>query len=173
MQQAERMLGLLHRQSDLIRELRNLGNRTWNPLHHPEYLLLEIEGNIRIRDIQIQIADRMIHPPGNQNAVMQLNMGEGKSSVIIPLVAASLASGETFTRVIAEKPQLKQMHEMLSSKLGGLINRQIHHLPFNRFHQGRQGGSPSHQKDLPRMHCRRWYLAGTTRASALISFDGS
>jgi hypothetical protein len=32
-----------------------------------------------------------MHPEGNHNMVMQLNMGEGKSSTIVPIVAASLA----------------------------------------------------------------------------------
>ncbi|KAI7909537.1 hypothetical protein M9X92_011577 [Pyricularia oryzae] len=55
-------------------------------------LLMEIEGKITIRPIQMRIAAEMISPPGRQNSIMQLNMGEGKSSVIVPLVAASLAT---------------------------------------------------------------------------------
>lgn len=67
-----------------------------------------------------------------QNAVMQLNMGEGKSSVIVPIVTAALADGSRLVRVVVAKPQSRQMFQMLVSKLGGLLNRRLFHLPFSR-----------------------------------------
>ncbi|PBP15421.1 hypothetical protein BUE80_DR013843, partial [Diplocarpon rosae] len=72
------------------------------------------------------------HPSTNKNAVMQLNMGEGKSSVIVPIVAVALADGSTLVRVIVAKPQSKQMFHMLISKLGGLVDRRVYHMPFSR-----------------------------------------
>lgn len=63
---------------------------------------------------------------------MQLIMGEGKSSVIVPIVSAALADGLKLVRVIVAKPQSRQMFHMLMVTLGGLINRQIFHLPFSR-----------------------------------------
>jgi len=59
-------------------------------------------------------------------------MGEGKSSVIAPLVAAALADGSRLVRVVVTKPQFKQMAQMPISKLGGLVNRPIYYLPFSR-----------------------------------------
>lgn len=63
---------------------------------------------------------------------MQLNMGEGKSSVIVPIVAAALADGSRLVRVIVAKPQSKQMLQMLVSKLGGLLDRRVCHMLFSR-----------------------------------------
>ena len=63
---------------------------------------------------------------------MQLNMGEGKSSVIVPIVSAALADGKSLVRVIVAKPQAKQMFDMLVSKMGGLLDRRIVHMPFSR-----------------------------------------
>lgn len=63
---------------------------------------------------------------------MQLNMGEGKSSVIVPIVSAALADGSKLVRVIVAKPQSRQMFHMLMITLGGMINRPIFHLPFSR-----------------------------------------
>lgn len=63
---------------------------------------------------------------------MQLNMGEGKSSVIVPMVSSALANGSRLARVIVAKPQSRQMFHMLMVTLGGMINRQIFHLPFSR-----------------------------------------
>lgn len=63
---------------------------------------------------------------------MQLNMGEGKSSVIAPIVTLALADKCRLVRVVVGKPQSRQMFQMLLSKLGGLVNRRIFHLPFSR-----------------------------------------
>lgn len=72
------------------------------------------------------------NPPEFRNAMMQLNMGEGKSSVIVPMVSAALANGSRLVRVIVAKPQSRQMFHMLMLTLGGMVNRQIFHLPFSR-----------------------------------------
>ncbi|KAJ2973916.1 hypothetical protein NQ176_g6330 [Zarea fungicola] len=118
--------------SDLVKELSNAGHMNWDPLNSPETLLLEIESGILIRDVQEDIALQMRDPPDGKNAVMQLNMGEGKSSVIVPIVAAHLADGSRLVRVIVAKPQAKELFRTLVSKLGGLLNRRICHMPFNR-----------------------------------------
>jgi hypothetical protein len=78
-QRAERMyaLSLVNNKKELMKEVQNPGHRDWDPMEHPEWLLLEIESGILIRPIQAKIAYRMMAPdPG----VVQLNMGEGKSS---------------------------------------------------------------------------------------------
>ena len=59
-------------------------------------------------------------------------MGEGKSSVIVPIAAAALANGEQLVRVIIPKALTTQMFELLVARLGGLTNRPIYHLPFSR-----------------------------------------
>ncbi|KAI0836018.1 hypothetical protein F5Y06DRAFT_275036 [Hypoxylon sp. FL0890] len=129
---AERLLRATHNSHALISELRNPGHTNWKPRDQPESLLLEIESDIMIRPVQEQIAMRMRSPETGGNAVMQLNMGEGKSSVIVPIVAAALADGSRLVRVIVGKPQSKQMHQMLVSKLGGMLDRQVYHMPFSR-----------------------------------------
>jgi hypothetical protein len=74
----------------------------------------------------------MIAPLGNQNTIMQLCMGEGKTSVIVPIVAASLADGTKLVRVVVLKPLSGQMFQTLVQKLGGLVNRRIFFMPFSR-----------------------------------------
>lgn len=130
-QRAERLLGAIGNITSLTNELNNSGHMNWNPLDHPESLLLEIESDILIREVQEEIAAKM-RENTKGNAVMQLNMGEGKSSVIVPMVATSLADGSQLVRVIVGKAQSNQMYHMLISKLGGLLNRRIYHVPFSR-----------------------------------------
>ena len=74
----------------------------------------------------------IMSPRSGKNTVIQVNMGEGKSSVIIPIAAAALADGKRLVRVIVPKALTIQMFELLVARLGGLVNRPIYHLPFSR-----------------------------------------
>jgi hypothetical protein len=77
----DRMLRLLstRRVHHLLLEAQN--RRKWNPYEHPDWLLVEIDADLSIRPQQADMAEEMISPPDGCNSVMQLNMGEGKSSV--------------------------------------------------------------------------------------------
>ena len=92
----------------------------------------QIQGNFLIRRAQADTAMEIMSPLSGENTVMQVNMGEGKSSVIIPIAAAALADGKQLVRVIVPKALTVQMFELLVSRLGGLANRPIYHLPFSR-----------------------------------------
>lgn len=78
------------------------------------------------------MATSMIAPPNHQNSIMQLCMGEGKTSVIVPIVAAFLANKSKLVRVVVLKPLSGQMFQTLVQKLGGLVNRRIFFMPFTR-----------------------------------------
>ena len=92
----------------------------------------QIQGNFLIRRAQAETAMEIMSPRSGENTVMQINMGEGKSSVIIPIAAAALADGKQLVRVISPKALTVQMFELLVARLGGLTNRPIYHLPFSR-----------------------------------------
>ncbi|KAE9567422.1 hypothetical protein CGMCC3_g16438 [Colletotrichum fructicola] len=132
LQRAERMVASMDDPPALESELRNPGHANWKPLDYPDTLLLEIDDGIMVREVQESVAKSMRDPPSGKNTTMQLLMGEGKSSVILPIVAAALANGSRIVRAIVAKPQSKQMQQMLESQLGGLVNRPIFHLPFSR-----------------------------------------
>jgi hypothetical protein len=135
LQRAERLIRLAEgsQHVDLLREYQNTGHQNWNTSIHTQSLLMEIESGIMIREVQEQIASEMRQPSSSgTNAVMQLNMGEGKSTVIIPMVAAALANGSQLVRVVVAKPQSKQMAQMLLAKLGGLVKRRVYYMPFSR-----------------------------------------
>ena len=74
----------------------------------------------------------MISPSSNRSISLQLNMGEGKSSVIVPLVASTLADGSNLMRVVTHKPLSNQMFQLLVTRLSGLPNRPIFYIPFSR-----------------------------------------
>ncbi|KAH4108552.1 hypothetical protein HBI25_111470 [Parastagonospora nodorum] len=129
---AQRLVAVSNKPTELAEELSHIGHTNWDPREFPETLLLEVESGIMLREVQEIIARHMRAPVDGLNSVLQLNMGEGKSSTILPVVAAYLADMERLVRVIIGKPQSRQMFQTLVSKLGGLLNRRIYHMPFAR-----------------------------------------
>jgi Protein of unknown function (DUF3638)/Protein of unknown function (DUF3645) len=95
-------------------------------------LSLKVDGDFSVRPIQASVALEMISPSSGKNTVLQLNMGEGKSSVIVPMVAAVLANGHMLTRVVVLKSLSTQMFQLLVQRLSGLANRRIFYMPFSR-----------------------------------------
>ena len=132
LQRAERLLSCIEKTPELLAELQNPGHEGWDPMEHPDWVLLEVENNILIRPVQARVAEEMISPASGRNSIMQLNMGEGKSSVIVPIVAAALADGKRMVRVVVLKPLSSQMFHQLVRKLGGLLNRRVFHIPISR-----------------------------------------
>ena len=68
-------------ESSVIDEL--LTYRMWSVEDYPEWLVFEVENNLQIRPCQYELAHYLIDHPG---AISQLNMGEGKTRVIIPML---------------------------------------------------------------------------------------
>lgn len=133
-QRSERMV-VFHRKGNLrnlCKELVHQGRDNWQASEHPYWLLLEIENNITIRPVQAEVALEMMSPRSGANAVLQLNMGEGKSSVIVPMIAAALANGSRLIRVIVLKPLLRQTELVLTQRLGSLLDQRVCHIPFSR-----------------------------------------
>ncbi|KAK4204643.1 hypothetical protein QBC40DRAFT_345375 [Triangularia verruculosa] len=138
LQRAERLVkshGVADRRVDFLKEIRNVGyheSEDCDPLEWPEYVLLEVEQGILIRPVQHQIAANMRSPPEGKSCVMQLNMGEGKSSVIVPIVSTSLSDGSCLGRVVVAKAQAQQMSHTLVGAIGGLLGRRTFYLPICR-----------------------------------------
>ena len=132
LQRAKRLNACLSDPAELLGELANPGHVGWDPLDQPDWLLLELENDILIREEQAQIARHMISPSSGTNCIMQFNMGLGKSSVVLPMVAVKLADGLKLIRVVVLKSLSTQMFHLLQNKLGGMINRKIYYVPISR-----------------------------------------
>lgn len=113
-------------------ERSSLGHVNWNPSVYPDWLLLEIEANMQIREDQVTVALEMISPTSGANSVLQMNMGQGKTSVIMPMVACILADKNMLARLLVPKALLSQTAQILQSRLGGLLGREVTHVPFSR-----------------------------------------
>ncbi|UJR12234.1 hypothetical protein I4U23_016411 [Adineta vaga] len=129
-QQLERTLYFIYQNKyeDFKKEISNIPHSNWIPSEYISWLILELEMNIIIRDIQIKVAHHMMqtNDPNSKNLVMQMNMGEGKTSVILPMLAVNLSSiNSTLVRMIVLKSLLPTNYQSLRYKLGGLLNRRI------------------------------------------------
>ncbi|KAL8968995.1 MAG: hypothetical protein Q9197_004578 [Variospora fuerteventurae] len=133
-QRARRLVLAVERCDSLsfFRELENPGRQGWNAYERPNWLLIEIENDLLVRPVQARVALEMIEPSSCANTLMQLNMGEGKSSVIIPLITAALADGDQVLRVVVLRSLARQMQDTIMQRLGGLAARPIYHMPFSR-----------------------------------------
>lgn len=120
----------------LQREQENEPHANWYPCEYPEWLLFEIEQNLSVRRIQIEIANRMINPPqnraGTQHSVMQLNMGEGKTHVITPILATVLSDGNRVCQITVLKSLYATNLKSLRQSLGGMLNRRVYTFPCRR-----------------------------------------
>ncbi|KAI0318912.1 hypothetical protein OF83DRAFT_1113237 [Amylostereum chailletii] len=133
-QRSQRLLGFLlkNKPEDFFKELDNTAFSVQAMLDNPDWLLIQIQADFFARPLQLDVASQMIAPMTGKNTVLQLNMGEGKSAVIVPFVSASLADGQRMVRVEVLKPLAKQMFNILTERLGGVVNRRIFYMPFSR-----------------------------------------
>jgi len=121
-----------HDESSIRSEENNIGHENFDPIEYTDWLLMELDCNLLIRAEQVEVAHAIICPSSNANSVLQLNMGKGKTSVIVPLVLAVLANQKNLARLIVPKALLLSTAQILQSRIGGLVDRRISHVPFTR-----------------------------------------
>lgn len=134
LRRADRLLSCYDRHDidGFYKEAESISEVGWEALNYPDWLLFEIENNLTVRKTQTDVTFSIISPKLQSNSVMQLNMGEGKTSVITPLAASVLADGRNLLRIFVLKPLLRQSVNLLSQRLGGMLGRRIYHIPFAR-----------------------------------------
>ena len=121
-----------HDSIQLANETQATSYGQWQAKDHPDWLLLEIDFNVRIRPDQFQVALSMTSPGSKGSFCLQMNMGQGKSSIIVPMIVADLADTHNLVRVVVPRPLLLQTAQLLQARLGGLIGRNVKHVPFTR-----------------------------------------
>ena len=108
--------------------------REWSVEMHPEWLVFEVEGSLQIRPVQYQVVQSLID---NEGAITQLNMGEGKTRVMLPMLVLHWGSRARQVDAVVRLHFLSQLlqeafdflHRNLSSSVLGY---KIIQMPFNR-----------------------------------------
>ena len=108
-------------------------SRVFDAKRQPLRALLELELNVRIRDVQSRLADEMLAAGEQLHSTMfQLNMGEGKTSVILPMLALEMADGTALARLTVLAQLQRTCRSHLRHVLGGILGMKVWELPFNR-----------------------------------------
>eukprot|EP00951_Prasinocladus_malaysianus_P045450 scaffold605372_cov34-Prasinocladus_malaysianus.AAC.1 len=91
----QRMLNLCHitDNQSIALEREMLTRRTWDVNEHPLWLVFEAEGQLQIRPKQYFVAKQLLEN-FTAGPIVQLNMGEGKTRVILPMLVLSWATGD-------------------------------------------------------------------------------
>ena len=122
---ANRSAGMDASLSALEQELRN--KRAWEPSQHPEWLAFEVLQGLEIRHRQYVVAKHMLDNHGSpgmgeqaKGAIIQLNMGEGKTRVILPMLVLALCGRGELVRLNFLQELLPEAVDYLHSCLTGV-----------------------------------------------------
>ena len=118
--------------SFLVRELNAV--RKFDVNVHPRWLVFEAEGGIQIRPEQYVIAKHMIDSPGK---ITQLNMGLGKTRVILPMLVLHFSeqrsSGPGVVRIHFLSSLIREAFGFLHQRLtASVFNIRLLEQPFTR-----------------------------------------
>ena len=116
----------------LLKELQVVRDDEWDPMAHPEWLVFEVEGRLQIRPAQLAVARNLIANP--EGTVVQLNMGEGKTRVILPLLALHWGRNADCVQRLHFLPALiDEAYDYLHRNLcASVLNVKLFRLPFHR-----------------------------------------
>ncbi|KAL4428607.1 hypothetical protein ABPG77_008919, partial [Micractinium sp. CCAP 211/92] len=115
-------------QLQLLQEL--TVHRTWSVDKHPLWLAFEAEQQLQVRPQQAWVAQHLMAHPGD---IVQLNMGEGKTRVILPLLILHWADGNNLVRLNLLPTLLEEAGAHLHSCLcASALGRRIFVQPFHR-----------------------------------------
>ena len=111
----------------LAEDLANHSGALWNCAEHPEWLAWQVLERLEIRERQIAVALKLLDNnramKGNADilgAILQLNMGEGKTRVILPMLALELCGKGEVVRLNFLSQLLPEAVEYLHACLTGV-----------------------------------------------------
>ncbi|OCB06981.1 DUF3638 family protein [Tetrahymena thermophila SB210] len=102
----------------------------FNITNYPEWLLFEFQNNILIREQQKELTLSLFND--NVNSIYQLNMGEGKTSVILMLLCQMIPDRKNIIRINCIESLYGIMQDILRNKFSGMFRKKIYLLPFSR-----------------------------------------
>lgn len=112
--------------------------RAYDVEKHPEYLMLEYASGFRLTQAQVDsldtlgIANGVITRPENLSKVLELIMGAGKTSMIIPLLAFLSADGQRLAVTILPKVLMESMLDGFHGVLGKAFNQVVVKIDYGR-----------------------------------------
>lgn len=108
--------------------------RHWNSSEHVRWLVMEVEGALQIRHAQYVLAKHLID---NEGSISQLNMGQGKTRIVLPMLALYYTEKERrnsgLVRITVLSSLLDECYDFFQRYLmASNLNVLVYQLPFNR-----------------------------------------
>ena len=117
----------------IVKELRTV--RTWSVKEFPHWLVFEALARLQIRPLQYSVASSIIKgiDKTGVSPIMQLNMGEGKTRVILPMLILHWLNSDKLIRLNFLSALMSEAFTYLHQQLGAtLFGCKLHTLPFSR-----------------------------------------
>lgn len=105
--------------------------RSYDPKYHKSYLVFEYFMNLLIRDAQVKSLDKLniqggeIQNPDQLGGVLEMIMGAGKTSVLLPLLSAMNTKLERLNMVVLPEPLLASMSAQLAEQMKTVYGRSV------------------------------------------------
>jgi len=104
--------------------------RNWDYSEFPEWLALEADSGLQIRPVQYKVAEHLL---GNPGSLVQLNMGQGKTRVIMPMLSLNWGRKKKIVRLNVLSQLLHEGGEFLRANLcTAVLQKKLFLLPFCR-----------------------------------------
>ncbi|CAD7943709.1 unnamed protein product [Amoebophrya sp. A25] len=132
LQRAKRCLEMFRKKQlhHLRIELENDPAQSYDVKRHPLWLAFEVENDLCIRKRQAKVAQELVD--GETNRLLQLDMGEGKTAVIVPISMLALADPQSssgschpIVRLTVLSSLFQTNASDLQFKLGGVLQCRI------------------------------------------------
>lgn len=108
-----------------------LNERAYEPQENPAALVFEYYANILIRKDQIAKLNAFMKS-GDQNLIMEMIMGSGKSKVLLPLLGLLRAKGNDLSMLIVLPTQIAAVAADTQNILGEAFGQKLQSIPFDR-----------------------------------------
>lgn len=115
---------------DMVREEVNLAEnnkRTYKIEEHPEYLIFEYAKNLELRPLQVENLEKMV-----DGTALEMIMGAGKTTVLLPLLALYRADGKTLSMLVMPETLIPSVSDTLDKTLGSAFSKAIELFEFDR-----------------------------------------
>eukprot|EP00004_Rigifila_ramosa_P013012 TRINITY_DN2865_c0_g1_i1.p1 TRINITY_DN2865_c0_g1~~TRINITY_DN2865_c0_g1_i1.p1 ORF type:complete len:3081 (-),score=527.33 TRINITY_DN2865_c0_g1_i1:55-9264(-) len=104
--------------------------REWSTANFPRWLVFEFVGRLQIRPQQYNVVRSLLDDPGR---IEQLNMGQGKTRVLVPMLVLAWADGQRCARLHFLPQLLTEAYDHLHRYLcASELQVKLARLPFHR-----------------------------------------
>ncbi len=116
---------------DFYFELTSTRSYKDNIVLHPEYLVFEYHNNFLLRKDQVENLDKLLNDKNQQENVLQMIMGSGKTKVLLPLTAYKRANGLNLSIIMLPENIFPTISRILQLECQKMFDRKAVHINWD------------------------------------------